>query len=137
MLLAGLFADRELPPPVGELVPGTVVAVEADSSGRPAVALVWVDTAEGRVFCGINLKDISGERSPALHTQLTVDYTPTACAPAPVSREVPRWVLVAMGGGGLVLIGALFIANRRLGRPRFRRHRRLTAYTRGVAKRRR
>lgn len=126
ILLAGLFADREPPPPVGELVPGTVVAIEADSSGRAAVALVHVDTSDGPVFCGINRRDFPDKRLPAPQTQLTVDYTPTGCAPAPVSEELPRWVLVAMGGGGLVLLGVLFMSNRRFGRGRFRRRRRLT-----------
>ncbi|SCG59112.1 hypothetical protein [Micromonospora humi] len=104
LLLAGLFADLGPPPPAGELVPGTVLALEQDSAGRPAVALLRVDATDGPVFCGIDRTAFPGEHLPRLNTQMTVDYTPTHCAPAPVSRELPRWLLLTTGGGGLALM---------------------------------
>ncbi|MFC7545140.1 hypothetical protein [Plantactinospora sp. GCM10030261] len=106
LLLAGLFADLEPPAPVGELVPGTVVSVEADRGGQPAMALVRVEVPGGPVFCGIDRESFPGKRLPPPLTQMTVDYQPTSCAPAPVSRELPRWLLLSVGGGGLLLMGA-------------------------------
>jgi hypothetical protein len=126
LLLAGLFADLGPPPPAGELVPGTVVSVEDDPSGRGAVALLRVDAADGPVFCGIDRKVFPGGHVPPPQTRMTVDYTPTACAPAPVSRELPRWLLLSMGGGGLALMVAYL---RRAGPITW--HRFMAAWSRG------
>lgn len=126
LLLAGLFADLGPPPPAGELVPGTVVSVEADRSGRPALALVRIDAIDGPVFCGIDRKAFPGEHVPPPQTRMTVDYTPTACAPAPVSRELPRWLLLSMGGGGLALMVAYLRRAGPITRDRF-----MEAWTRG------
>ncbi|GIJ37071.1 hypothetical protein [Micromonospora andamanensis] len=106
LLLAGLFADLGPPPPAGELVPGTVVSVEADRSGRPVSALLSIDSSDGPVYCGIHREAFPGAHIPPPQTRLTVDYTPPACAPAPVSRELPRWLLLSTGGGGLALMAA-------------------------------
>ncbi|WP_433393583.1 hypothetical protein [Micromonospora sp. KLBMP9576] len=118
MLLVGLFDDFGPPPPVGKLVPGTVIAVQRDSSGRGVSALLSVDTADGRVTCGIDRAAFPGERVPPLHTQVTVDHTPAACALPPVSQELPRWSILAMGGGGLALMIFWLWAGRRAPRAR-------------------
>jgi hypothetical protein len=104
LLLAGLFADLEPPPPVGELVPATVVAVEPGPSGRGASALLRVDARDGPALCGIDRAGFPGERLPPLDARMIVDYTPARCVPAPVSKELPRWVLLTAGGGGLALM---------------------------------
>jgi hypothetical protein len=118
LLLIGLFTDPNPPRPVGELVPATVVAVEAGSGVRGAYAVVRVDSSDGSVICGIDGKDFPNERLPAPDTQMTVDYTPGSCAPPPVSQEIPRWVLATMGGGGLVCIAAMFQLKRTTRRRR-------------------
>ncbi|GAB3852440.1 hypothetical protein GCM10029963_42000 [Micromonospora andamanensis] len=83
LLLAGLFADLGPPPPAGELVPGTVVSVEADRSGRPVSALLSIDSSDGPVYCGIHREAFPGAHIPPPQTRLTVDYTPP---PAPQPR---------------------------------------------------
>ncbi|SCL21511.1 hypothetical protein GA0074692_1193 [Micromonospora pallida] len=62
------------------------------------------DTADGPVICGIDQAAFPDRRLPALHAELTVDYHPTGCAPAPVSQALPRWVMIALGGGGAALM---------------------------------
>ncbi|GGO04920.1 hypothetical protein [Micromonospora parathelypteridis] len=70
------------------------------------MALLQVEASDGPVFCGIDRKSFPGQRVPPLQTRMTVDYTPNACAPAPVSRALPRWLLLSIGGGGLALMVA-------------------------------
>ncbi|MEH0934322.1 hypothetical protein [Micromonospora psammae] len=106
LLLAGLFADLGPPPQAGELVPGTVVSVETDRGGLPATALLGIETVDGPVLCGIGRTAFPGGQVPPPGTRMTVDHTPTTCAPAPVSRELPRWLLLPTGGGGLALMVA-------------------------------
>ncbi|MEU7801434.1 hypothetical protein AB0B10_19390 [Micromonospora arborensis] len=83
-----------------------MVSVETDHSGRPAVALLQIDASDGPVLCGIDRKSFSEQHVPPLQTRMIVDYRPTACAPAPVSRALPRWLFLSIGGGGLALMVA-------------------------------
>ncbi|MGK5737335.1 hypothetical protein [Micromonospora sp. URMC 103] len=104
ILLVGAFSDLGPPPPAGELLDGTVIAVERDSSGQPMMALVQVDTGSGPAICGIDRTAFAGQRLPAPHTELTVDYQPVGCALPPVSRQLPRWVILTFGGVGAALM---------------------------------
>ncbi|GIF72826.1 hypothetical protein [Asanoa siamensis] len=131
-LLAGLFADLGPPPPSGELVTGTVVAVEPGNSGRASSALLRIDTIDGPAFCGIDRTAFPEERVPATETRMTLDYTRTGCAPAPVSQELPRWLLLLIGGGGLLLMAAYLWSVGPITLSRF-----TAAWTRGYFGRRR
>ncbi|MEV1290047.1 hypothetical protein [Micromonospora sp. NPDC049679] len=103
ILLVGVFSDLGPPPPAGELLRGTVIAVERDSRGQLA-ALVQVDAEGGPVICGIDAAAFAGQRIPAPHTEMTVDYQPTGCALPPASRQLPRWGILALGGIGAALM---------------------------------
>lgn len=107
-LLAGLFADLGPPKPVGELVRGTVLAVQPDGDGRPATVLVRVDAPGGPVLCGMGRPAFTDGRLPAAQEQITVDYTPAGCAPEPVSEKLPRWFFLTFGVGGVVLLAVYF-----------------------------
>ncbi|NES28065.1 hypothetical protein GCE86_09065 [Micromonospora terminaliae] len=104
ILLAGLFSDLGPPPPAGQLLRGTVIAVQRDSGGHIVTALVQADTEGGPVICGIDRAAFGGQRLPALHAELTVDYQPMGCALPPVSRQLPRWAILALGGIGAALM---------------------------------
>ncbi len=115
ILAAGIFADLGPPSPTGELRPATVISIEQDSIGRPFVALVRVDTPDGAVVCGLRSSQFDGGRLPGLHSDLTVDYWATGCAPAPVSRELPREGILTIGVGGTALMAFWLWAGRRAG----------------------
>ncbi|MFC5922959.1 hypothetical protein [Micromonospora vulcania] len=112
ILLVGTFSDFGPPPPAGELLRGSVLGVERDGSGQEATAVVRVETTGGPVICGIDRAAFPDQRLPAPQSDLTVDYLPTSCAPAPVSRQLPRAAVLAMGGIG----AALMVLWLRLGR---------------------
>lgn len=103
-LLIGLFAGLEPPPPVGELLAGTVLAARPASDGRPAAALVRIEPSDGPVICGIDRAAFPGRRLPEPGTQIMVDYTPPDCALAPESEEMSRGAFLTLGGGGLALL---------------------------------
>ncbi|MFI7215325.1 hypothetical protein [Micromonospora maritima] len=122
MVLAGATGDREPPPPSGLLTPATVIAVEPAHGAQDAHVLVRVDTADGPTICGIGSRAFPDGRLPSLDDELTVDYTPTMCAPAPVNAEMPRWALVTMGATGLAASILWLWAGPRFGRLARRRH---------------
>ncbi|MET8281364.1 hypothetical protein [Micromonospora sp. NPDC005174] len=103
LILMGITDDREPPPPVGVLLPATVIAVEPAQTAHDPYVLVRVDTVDGPTICGIYDKSFPDRRLPALHQRLTVDYTPARCMPEPVNTELPRGVIVAMGAVGLAV----------------------------------
>jgi hypothetical protein len=112
ILLLGAVADLGPPPPAGELLRGTVMSVQPASDGQPVTALLQIDTEGGPVFCGIDLTALAGQRLPAPHTELTVDYQPTGCALPPVSQQLPRGVILGLGGVGALLMGLWLWAGR-------------------------
>lgn len=104
MLLAGIFGDFGPPPPVGDLLPATVVGIEPGPTGRPARAVLQVDTAGGPVICAIERDSFPERQLPPPQQRITVDHTPTGCAPPPVSKQLPRGAVITMGAGGLALM---------------------------------
>ncbi|MET8229245.1 hypothetical protein ABZS77_01010 [Micromonospora sp. NPDC005298] len=125
MVLAGATDDREPPPPAGLLTTATVIATEPAHRAQDAYVLVRVDTADGPTICAIGSRAFHDRRLPPLSHELTVDYTATGCAPAPVNGEIPRWAIIAMGAGGFAMSIFWLWAGPRLGRlDRWRRRRR-------------
>ncbi|MFI6763420.1 hypothetical protein ACIBF5_30225 [Micromonospora sp. NPDC050417] len=100
-LLIGIFTSPTPPVPAGELLPGTVVAVEP--LGDSATVLIQVETVDGPVFCGIGSRDFPKGQAPGQGELLTVDYQPAGCAPPPDSDQLPRWFYPVLGGLGTIL----------------------------------
>ncbi len=121
MIAAGICSDFGPPPPSGELLPGTVLGVEQDGVDPVGIAVVQVVTADGPVICGIYRKSFPDERVPAPQTKMTVDYGPSGCFPPPVSQQLPRWVILTMGGVGALLMSTWLWVGYRGGLPRRRR----------------
>lgn len=134
-VFAGATDDREPPPPNGVLMPATVIAAEPAAGSRDAYVLVRVDTVDGPTICGIDSRSFPDRRLPSLDHELTVDYTSARCTPAPVNAELPRWLIITMGAGGLAMSLLWLWAGPRFGRVadwrRRRRRRRARVVTDG------
>ncbi|MEU8166508.1 hypothetical protein AB0B97_08315 [Micromonospora sp. NPDC049004] len=103
LILLGVTDDREPPPPVGVLLPATVIAVEPAQTADGPYVLLRVNPVDGPTTCGIYERSFPDRRLPPLDERLTVDYTPARCMPKPVNTEMPRNVIVAMGAIGLTV----------------------------------
>ncbi|MEO3746987.1 hypothetical protein [Plantactinospora sp. B5E13] len=94
------------------------------TTGRPARAVLQVDTAGGPVICGIERDRFPERRLPPPQQRITVDHTPTGCAPPPVSNQLPRWAVIMTGAGGLALMVFWLWAGRPSARVNQRAYRR-------------
>ena len=103
MVVFGIVSDFAPPARVGELRPATVLAVQ------PYV-VVRVDTDAGPVDCAL------AEGPPlARFSRTTVDYGPTGCYRPPVSEQLSRSEVLALGIGGMLLMSFWLWAGRRAG----------------------
>ncbi|GGR95587.1 hypothetical protein GCM10010169_45190 [Micromonospora fulviviridis] len=127
MALLGPFMDPEPhpPAPAGVLAPAQVLEVQRDGAGRATGVLLRVDSPDGPVICGIPRASFADGRLPDRHERITVDYTPTDCAPPPSAPDrLPPWGVSALGAAGLALaIYWLWAGSDRAARPRYRRTR--------------
>ncbi|MFK3980609.1 hypothetical protein ACI2K4_09575 [Micromonospora sp. NPDC050397] len=118
LVVAGLTTDSA-PQPVGVLLDGTVLGHVPSQPGAGNSALLSVETADGRVICGMEQALFPNRLLPPIGTSVTVDYADGGCHPEPIDNTGLRVGLVLFGSTCVIGVSTYFWRNSRLGR-RFR-----------------